>query len=194
MIVEHRGKKPKIHENTYIASNAVISGDVTIREGTVVSFGAVIIAESGPVRIGLHCVIMENAVIRGVQKHPVDIGDRVLVGPHAHLSGCTVGEDTFLATGTSIFNGAQLGKGVTVKINGVVHIKATLAPGTIVPIGWVAVGDPAELYSSDKNDIIWPKMKKLNFPKTVWGTNRSVTQGENTERYAKALLRHLNDR
>jgi carbonic anhydrase/acetyltransferase-like protein (isoleucine patch superfamily) len=44
----------------------VAAGDVTIGPHNRVLFGAVITAEGGPVEIGRTCVVMENAVIRGV--------------------------------------------------------------------------------------------------------------------------------
>lgn len=34
-------------------------------------------AEGGPVRIGEHCVVMENAVIRGVPNQEMNLGDHV---------------------------------------------------------------------------------------------------------------------
>ena len=41
---------------------------------------------------------MENAVVRGRARHPVVIGDDVLVGPHAHVNGALIGDGCFLAT------------------------------------------------------------------------------------------------
>ena len=70
MLVEHRGKRPRVHETAYIAHTAVVCGDVTIGENSRVLFGATIVAEGGPVEIGAHCIIMENALIRGTPQHP----------------------------------------------------------------------------------------------------------------------------
>ncbi len=109
MVLEHRGKHPTIHDSAYIAPTAVVCGDVTIGEHSRVLFGAVIVAEGGPVAIGSYCIIMENAVVRGTPRHPTRLGNHILVGPHAHLTGCTVDDNAFLATGTAIFNGARIG-------------------------------------------------------------------------------------
>src|SRR2546427_7992207 len=110
MILEHSGKRPRIHASAYVAPNATICGDVTIGAESRVLFGAVLTAESGPVTIGEGCIIMENAVIRGVAHQPASLGDHVLVGPHAHLSGCRIEDDVFIATGACIFNGATIGR------------------------------------------------------------------------------------
>lgn len=133
MLLEHRGKTPDIHESAYIAPTATICGDVSIGANSRVLFGATIAAEGGPVEIGEHCIIMENAVLRGTAPHPLRIDEHVLVGPRAYVTGCTVEENVFLATGVTIFNGAILGAGTEVRINGVVHITSVLPPETLMP-------------------------------------------------------------
>jgi carbonic anhydrase/acetyltransferase-like protein (isoleucine patch superfamily) len=57
-------------------------------------------------------------VIRGVRGNPVRIGDNVLVGPRAYLTGCEVADNAFLATGTTVFNSARVGARAEVRING----------------------------------------------------------------------------
>jgi len=61
---------------------------------------------SGSVIIGGHCIIMEQAVLRGTARHPVRLADHVLGRPHAHLSGCTVEDCVFVATGAASSMGA----------------------------------------------------------------------------------------
>ena len=172
MILAHNGKSPRIDPTARIAPNATICGDVTIGANCSVGFGAVLVAESGPVAVGASAVIMENAVIRGVKNNPVLIGDNVMVGPRACLTGCEIGNDVFLATGCSIFNGAIIGDGVEVRINGVVHIRTRLQSGAMVPIGWIAVGDPAEIFPPNEHEEIWTVQKTLDFPGYVFGAKR----------------------
>jgi carbonic anhydrase/acetyltransferase-like protein (isoleucine patch superfamily) len=197
MLLEHRGKRPEIHGSAYVAPTAVICGDVTIGENSCILFGAVLVAEGGPVVVGSHCIIMEQAVIRGTPHHPTRIGDHVLVGPRAYLTGCTVEDCAFLATGTTVFNGAHIGTRAEVRINGVVHLKTALPPDAVVPIGWIAVGEPAEILPPEAHERIWTIQEPLDFPKTVFGLERPPT-GETimpqlTSRYAQALDRHHSD-
>ena len=116
MLIEHLGKRPVIDFTARIAPTAVICGDVTVGPSTSVGFGAVLTAESGPINVGRECVIMENAVIRGTRRHPVTVGDHVLVGPGSYLSGCAVRDCVFLATGSRVFNGAIIGARAEVRI------------------------------------------------------------------------------
>jgi carbonic anhydrase/acetyltransferase-like protein (isoleucine patch superfamily) len=197
MLLEHQGARPRIHETAYIAPTATVCGNVTVGAESRVLFGAVLVAEGGPVTIGEHCIVMEQAVLRGTTQHPVHLGDHVLVGPHAHLSGCTVEDSVFVATGASVFNGARLGAGSEVRINGIVHVKTAVPAGATVPIGWVAVGDPAQILPPDEHERIWAVQKTLDFPGTVFGLERAP-EGESimpelTRRYARALGAHRHD-
>ena len=192
MIVEHRGASPEIDPSAYVAPNAVLCGDVRVGPDARILFGAVVTAEDGRVEIGARCVVMENALIRARAKHPVILGDDVLVGPHAHVNGAVVGEGAFLATGASVFPGVELGRGVEVRINGVVHVNTRLEDGAMVPIGWIAAGD--QILPPDKHDEIWAVQEGLDFPGTVYGLPRSASARERMERQAAWFGAHRDDR
>lgn len=194
MLIGHRGAQPVVHETAHVAPNAVVCGDVRIGPNAHVAFGAVVTASGAPVTIGANCVVMECAVLRGTPGHPLTLGDNVLVGPHAHLTGCDVADEVFLATGCAVFTGARIGRGAEVRIHGVVHLKTTLGPGQTVPIGWIAVGDPARILPPDRHEAIWAIQEPLDFPKTVFGVDRPPPGGSIMPvvmpRYAASLNRH----
>lgn len=197
MIIRHNGKAPEIAPSARIAPNTLICGDVHVGDNSSIGFGCVVTAESGPVRIGRNCVLMDTAVLRGVRNAPLTLGDNVLVGPRAYLTGCTVEDDVFLATGATVFNGAVIGRGSEVRINGVVHIRTVLAPDSLVPIGWIAVGTPAEILPPDRHDRIWALQEPLDFPRFVFGVDRPPPgrsmMPEVMPRYAKRLRGHDDD-
>ena len=197
MILQHEGRAPVIHPDARIAPNATLCGDVTIGAGVSIGFGAVIVAESGPVTIGEHSIVMDTAVLRGVRGNPLSVGRHVMIGPRCSLSGCTIDDNAFIATGAAVFNGARIGEGAEVRINGVVHIRTVLPPGATVPIGWVAVGDPAQVFSPDQHDEIWAIQKTLQFPQYVFGIDRPPP-GQSMmptvmPRYARKLAAHRGD-
>jgi carbonic anhydrase/acetyltransferase-like protein (isoleucine patch superfamily) len=193
VLIEYNGKRPQVDGSAYIAPTAVLRGDVRVGSGSAVLFGAVVTDEGGPVEIGSDCVIMENAVLRGTPKNRLTIGNRVLIGPHAHVTGCVLQDGCFVATGAAVFNGACLESGSEVRINGVVHVNSRLPANSVVPIAWVAVGDPAEVLPPSEHQAIWDIQMKLDFPGTVWGADRSIPQGDNTQRFARSLSRHRKD-
>jgi len=198
MLIEHQGREPQVHESAYIAPTAVVCGNVSIGAQCRIMFGAAIIAEGGKVTLGDHCIVMENAVIRSSACHSVKIGNHVLIGPRAYLTGCNVDDDVFLATGATIFNGARIGTRAEVRINGTVHLKTNVPPDATVPIGWIAVGDPAEMHPPSEHNDIWKVQDPLDFPGTVFGLTRpapgETNMPELTRRYARALTKHKNDR
>jgi carbonic anhydrase/acetyltransferase-like protein (isoleucine patch superfamily) len=194
VLIEHEGKRPQVADSAYVAPTAVLCGDVTVGPECRILFGAVLTAEGGPVELGKRCIVMENAVLRGRDAHPLVLGDHALVGPHAHLNGARVENEAFLATGVSVFPGARIGRGSEVRINAVVHVNSRLPEGTTVPIGWVAVGDPAELFPPGAHDELWPVQRAMDFPGTVFGLERSeATMERVSERYAERFGRHRDD-
>jgi carbonic anhydrase/acetyltransferase-like protein (isoleucine patch superfamily) len=199
MLIEHQGKRPRVHPSSRVAANAILCGDVEVGAGCSIGFGAVLTAESGPIRLGADCIVMDTAVLRGIKGKPLSLGSHVLVGPRASLVGCTIEDDVFLATGATVFNGAHIGRGAEVQVNGIVHIRTVLAAGAVVPLGWIAVGDPATLLPPDRHEEIWSIQKLLDFPRYVFGVERAP-EGESImptvmPRYAKALGRlHADDK
>jgi carbonic anhydrase/acetyltransferase-like protein (isoleucine patch superfamily) len=196
MILEHAGATPAIDPTAVIAPTAVISGDVTIGPDCQVLHGAVITAEGGRITLGASVIVMENAVIRSSAADSVTIGDHCLIGPLSSISGATIGDDVFLATGVRVFNGARIDRGTEVRINAVVHLRTHLPEGSTVPIAWVAVGDPAQILSPDRHDEIWAIQQELDFPGYVFGLDRATPDlmAQLTERYAAKLARHKDDR
>ncbi len=197
MLYTHDGKRPRIDATSRVAPNAVICGEVTIGPNCSIGFGAVLTAESGAITIDANCVIMDTAVIRGVRGNPVRLGDNVLVGPRAYLTGCEVAENAFLATGATIFNGARVGPRAEVRINGIVHLRTVLPADAVVPLGWIAVGDPAEILPPSEHERIWAIQKELDFPRYVFGVERAQP-GRSIHpvvmpRYAKRLRGHIED-
>ena len=195
VFVQHRLKTPKVAESAYIAPNAVLCGDVTVGPHSRVLFGAVVTAEGGPVEIGEHCVIMENTVVRGVPQHPTRLGDHVLVGPVASLTGCVVEGDTRIATGAVVFNGARIEVGAEVEFHAVVYVNTVIPAGTAVPMGWFAGGDPAELVAPGDWERIRDLIGPLDYPGTVFGVaGADATVPDIARRYARGLALHNRDR
>ena len=198
MLIEHEERRPLVHPDAYVAPTAVLSGDVRVGARTRVLFGAVLTDDGGPVEVGTDCVIMEYAVIRGAPRNPARLGRHVLLGPHSYVSGAVLSDEVFVASGAMIFNGARLGRASSVALGGAVHIGCRLPDEARVPIGWVAVGDPAQIYSPDDVEQIREGLTEMGgfFP-YVFGTDpdldRSDTMRIALDRYTAALGRHRRD-
>ena len=200
MLVEHAGRRPQVDPSAWIASTAVLSGAVVVGPGACVLHGAVLTAGRGAdLEVGRECVIMEQAVLRAAGRFSLRLGERVLVGPHAYLTGCTVGPRSFIATGAMIFNGASLGEACTVALGGKVHIDTELPDGSWVPIGYIAFGRPGRLYTPEQAPEVHEELDRLGFAHYVFGVqpegkSRAEIVDEMLRKYSRALRAHRDDR
>ena len=195
MLIRHLGESPQVHAEAWVAPDATVCGAVRIDAGSRVMHGARIVAEGGAIEIGATSIVMENAVVRSVEGHDCRVGSHVLIGPGAHLVGAALEDEVFLATGTAVFHGSRVGRGSVVRIGAVVHVRSVLPPGSTVPIGWIACGDPVELFSPDRHDALWAVQEPLNFTRTAYGIDRPLGEcmAEVTERVSKRLEAHRHD-
>jgi carbonic anhydrase/acetyltransferase-like protein (isoleucine patch superfamily) len=197
VLLTHLGKAPSISPQAFVAPTATVCGDVRIGPNAQVGFGAVLLAEGQPMTIGSFVIVREQALLRSSPRHRLEIGDHSLVGPQARLMGCVIENEVFVATGATVFYGARLGRRAEVRVNGVVHVNTVLAPAATVPIGWVAVGDPARLFPPSDHDKIWAVQAALDFPGTVYGVERAadgtVDMQEITRRVSNVFSEHRND-
>jgi gamma-carbonic anhydrase len=196
VFIEHDHGHPRVDQSAYIAPTAVLSGEVTVGPHSRVLFGAVLTAEGGPIEVGANCVIMEHAVLRGSRRHPVRLGDHVLVGPHAHLSGCVIDGEARVATGAMVYNGARLGTGADVGFGAMVYVNTVVPPQVSVPMGWFAGGDPAELIPPGDRERIAAVMGPLDYSGSVFGISgphEGSLMSEIAQRYARALALHRYD-
>ena len=69
-IVEFEGKTPQIHESVFVASTAVIIGDVVLEEGVSVWYGAVLRGDSGIIRIGKETNALVSLPMRIMPESP----------------------------------------------------------------------------------------------------------------------------
>ncbi|NIP60375.1 MAG: gamma carbonic anhydrase family protein [Gemmatimonadetes bacterium] len=198
MLFEHQSRRPDVDPTATVAPTAVLSGDIRVGPGCRILHGAVLTAQGGPVTLGSRCIVMENAVLRGTARHPLAVGEDVLIGPRAYLTGCVVEDASFLATGATIFNGAVIGARSEVRINGVVHLLTELDSDSTVPIGWVAVGRPAAILPPGAHEEIWERQEPLDFPREIFGVERpgpgESIMPEVAERYGRYLALHDGDR
>jgi carbonic anhydrase/acetyltransferase-like protein (isoleucine patch superfamily) len=197
MLFEHAGCAPQVDPTAWIAPDATVCGDVAIGAGSRVLHGARLIGEAGGrVSIGRECIVMENAVIRATARHACAIANHCLIGPNAHVVGATLEDEVFVATAAAIFHGARLGRGAEVRVHATVHLRTLLPAGATVPIGWVAVGDPARILSPDRHDEIWAEQRPLDFPGWVYGLPRDTPDFMHriTHAMSESLGAHVHDR
>jgi gamma-carbonic anhydrase len=191
MLIEHQGVSPKISESAYIAPTAVVCGDVEVGDDCRILFGAVVVAEGAPIRIGRRTVIMDNAVVRSWPRFPTNLGEDVMIGSGAHVNGAAVDGSAFIALGAAVFPGSRVGSRSIVRTNAVVHINSELSPNRIVPESWTAIGSPATIVPRGSEERTLFSMHGLNFTKTIFGEDLSEVGMKN---YLDLFDTHRSDR
>lgn len=139
MIVEHRGRRPQVGEQVYVAPTAVVIGDVVLDAQSSVWFGAVIRGDIGPIRVGARSSIQDNAVLHVNRRSPTIIGADVTVGHGAVLEGCRVEDGALIGMNATVLSGAVVGTGAVVAAGALVREGQQIPPETL------AAGVPARL-------------------------------------------------
>ena len=119
---------------TYIAPNATVVGDVTLGKDVNIWYGAVLRGDNGPIVIGEGTNIQDNAVIHDA----TTLGAYCTVGHGAIVHGCTVGDGCLIGMGAILLSGAVLEAGCLVAAGALVTGKTHATAGTLL------MGNPAK--------------------------------------------------
>ncbi len=123
----------KEYPDAYIASTAVVVGDVELAKDVSIWYGAVIRADRGCIRIGEGSNIQDNCVIH----EETTVGKGCSVGHGAILHGCTVGDNCVVGMGAIVLNGAVIGENCLIGAGAVVTGKMRAPAGSLI------LGNPA---------------------------------------------------
>ena len=151
MIIEYNGHRPNIHESCFVAENATLIGQVTLRKNVNIWYGAVLRGDDHYISIDKNTNIQDNCVIHIDHDLPTIIGDFVTVGHGAIVHACKVGNNVLIGMGAIVLNGAEIGDNVIIAAGSLVP------PGKKIPSNTLVMGSPAkvtrELTGKDISDI-----------------------------------------
>lgn len=140
VFVKVRGATPVVKENTFIADNARLIGDVEIGEGSSIWYNVVIRGDVMPIRIGKEVNVQDGTVIHGTyQKYGTTLHDRVTIGHLVMLHGCEVGRATLVGMGSILMDGVKVGE------HCLIGAGSLLVEGTVIPPRSLVVGRPAKV-------------------------------------------------
>lgn len=139
MIIEYRGRRPKIDSTAFIAPTAVLIGDVEVGPESSIWFGAVLRGDNGPIRVGARSSIQDNAVLHVSEHGRTVVGDDVTVGHCAVMEDCQIHRHALIGSNAVILGGAVVGEGSLVAAGSVVGERVQIPPGVL------AAGSPAQV-------------------------------------------------
>lgn len=101
----------------WIAPGATVLGNVILKPGSSVWFGAVLRGDNDPITVGENTNIQDGSVLHTDVGSPLTIGRDVTVGHKVMLHGCTIGDETLIGIGSIVLNGARIGKNCLIGAN-----------------------------------------------------------------------------
>jgi gamma-carbonic anhydrase len=156
-ILVYRGIRPQYHGNCFIASNAMVIGDVVLGEQSSVWFNSTLRGDVNFIRIGARTNIQDGVVIHTASKNngdlPTFVGDDCTIGHQALLHACTVGSRVLIGMQACVMDGA------VVEDEAILAAGALLTPGKKILSGQLWAGRPAryvrDLTADEKNHLQW---------------------------------------
>ena len=139
MIMDFKGKRPKISETAFIAFSASIIGDVEVGDLSSIWFNAVLRGDRNRIKIGNRTSIQDNVVIHADPENGVQIGNEVSVGHGAVLHGCRIEDNVLIGMNSTVLNGAEIGK------NSIVGANALIPEGKKFPENSLIIGVPGRV-------------------------------------------------
>lgn len=151
MIYPFKDKNPQIDPTAFIGDHVVITGDVTIGEGSSIFYNTVIRGDVSPTIIGKKVNIQDLCCLHQSPAFPLVIEDDASIGHQATLHSCHIKKGALIGMASIILDGAVIGEGAFIGAGSLV------TQGTVIPPNTLAFGRPAkvvrELTDADRLDM-----------------------------------------
>jgi len=132
-------QSPKIGNEVYISKTAVVFGAVTIGDKASVWYNAVLRGDINEISVGEGTNIQDNAVLHIADDFGCHVGKYVTIGHSAVVHACSVDDETLIGMGSTILDGAIIGKQCIIGAN------ALVKQGHKIPDGSLVLGSPAKV-------------------------------------------------
>jgi carbonic anhydrase/acetyltransferase-like protein (isoleucine patch superfamily) len=148
LIKSVRGFTPVIGEDTYLADNAAIIGDIIIGKGCSVWFGTVLRGDVNSIRIGNNVNIQDGSVLHTLyEKSIIEIGDDVSIGHNVTIHGAKINNGALIGMGSVVLDHTVIGEGAIIAAGSVVLSHTQVESGSIyagTPARFVKKVDPEQ--------------------------------------------------
>jgi len=135
-----QGRWPTLGARVFLAPGAHVVGDVVLCDDVSFWFHTAARGDVNHIRVGARTNVQDGTVLHVTHvRHPLVIGEGVVVGHQAVLHGCTIEDGALIGIGARVLDGAVVEHGAQVGAG------AGVAPGHRVPAGHLALGVPARV-------------------------------------------------
>lgn len=133
------GRAPQIADDTWIAPDANVIGDIVVEDGASIWFCSTLRGDNERITLGTGSNIQENCVLHTDMGYPLTIGVNCTIGHKVMLHGCTIGNNSLIGMGATILNGAKIGE------NCLIGAGTLITEGKEVPDGSLVMGVPGKV-------------------------------------------------
>ncbi len=123
---------PQIDPSAFVHETAVLIGQVSIGPNASVWPFATIRGDNEPISVGQDSNCQEGCTLHADPGFPLNVGQRVTVGHHVMLHGCTIADDCLIGIQAVILNGAVIGRGCVVGAASLITEGKQIAEGSLV--------------------------------------------------------------
>jgi carbonic anhydrase/acetyltransferase-like protein (isoleucine patch superfamily) len=116
----------------FVATNAIVTGDVTLGADAGIWFGCVVRGDDAPLTIGARTNVQDLTVVHADTGTPNVIGSDVTIGHRAVLHGARVGDRCLIGMGAILLRGSVIGDESLVAAGAVVKEGAQIPPRSLV--------------------------------------------------------------
>jgi carbonic anhydrase/acetyltransferase-like protein (isoleucine patch superfamily) len=116
----------------YIASTAVVAGDVLIGPGVNLWFGCVVRGDLARITLGPRVNLQDGCIVHTDADAPLLIEEGVVVGHAAVLHGARIGRDSLVGIGARLLSGSELGEECLVAAGSVLTQGRRIPPRSLV--------------------------------------------------------------
>jgi len=110
MFYDLENKKVNNSEESWVAPNAIIIGDVTLEKNSSIWFSATLRGDIENIHVGEGSNVQDGSVLHTDPGYPLKIGKNVTVGHLVMLHGCAIGDNSLIGIGAVILNNVKIGK------------------------------------------------------------------------------------
>ena len=146
MLYQLGDTKVQVEEGVWVAENAVVVGNVLLKENSSVWFNAVIRGDNDLITIGEGANIQDGSVLHSDPGSPLTVGANVTIGHKVMLHGCDIGEGSLIGINSVVLNNARIGK------NCIIGANALITEGKEIPDNSLVMGSPGKVVKTMTDD------------------------------------------
>jgi carbonic anhydrase/acetyltransferase-like protein (isoleucine patch superfamily) len=133
---------------SFVASTAVVLGDVVLGPGANVWYGVVIRGDLATITLGPRVNLQDGCIVHTDRDEPQTIEEGVVVGHAAVLHGRRIGKDTLIAMGAKLLSGSEVGPEC------VIAAGTLVTEGKVIPPRSLVMGMPGKVVRSVTDDEV----------------------------------------